>query len=544
MKLSQHDLQQLDEGILQGLPEAVLRRLSVNLLADLKEARERLQQHPGNSSRPPSSRAPWERGSSGQDTAPRDASADADALPEGDDVTEAEEALAEQTVSGQAPASAEASADDASAAAPRKPKRKPGKQAGAPGFGRTQVFQAQREERHHPPHCARCGQALPPEAPQTVYTGFQSIDVRWGDPGTPGLQLEVVDHRYLEVTCGCGHCTRAPPAQGEVEETLAGIALREWRLVGPGLASFIVALNLRFRLSRARIQEFLHDWLGVRLSIGTLHQTLHETGAVVAPAEGALIADLLAEAEAQGVGGPMHADETSWPQQDQRLWLWVFLTTTTTVYVIAGRGKATVTRLLAGFQGWLMSDGWFSYRDYPRRLRCWAHLLRKAQGLIERYDRDARRFGIQVRGTLEDLMAAIYAARVGPPPEVDLREAHAEALQRLRQACSAQYGHRHEKTRALATEFLHDWDAIFRVLEHPALALTNNAAEQALRHWVISRRISHGTRTAVGSRVFALLASVIDSCRQRGHSPWTYLAEAIAERRAGRPLPPLPQPGV
>ena len=367
MQLSQHDLQQLDEGILQGLPEATLRRLSVTLLADLKEARERLQQHPGNSSRPPSSRAPWERGCSGTDAAARAASAEADARLDGDDGTVSEEAAV-----GQAQASsAEAGADAVSADAQRTPKRKAGKQPGAPGFGRTQVFQAQREELHRPPCCVRCGQALPPEAPQKVYTGFQSIDVRWGDPGTAGLQLEVVDHRYLDVTCRCGHCTRAQPAQGEVEETLEGIALREWRLVGPGLASFIVALNLRFRLSRERIQEFLNDWLGVRLSIGTLHQTLHETGAVVAPAEVALIADLLAEAEAQGAGGAMHADETSWPQQDQRLWLWVFLTTTTTVYVIAGRGKATVKRLLAGFQGWLMSDGWFSYRDHPRRLRCW-----------------------------------------------------------------------------------------------------------------------------------------------------------------------------
>ena len=56
-------------------------------------------------------------------------------------------------------------------------------------------------------------------------------------------------------------------------------------------------------------------------------------------------------------------------------------------------------------------------------------------------------------------------------------------------------------------------------------------------------RISHGTRTATGSRVFALLASVIATCRQRGHSLWPYIAAAIADRRAGRPLAPLPQPG-
>jgi transposase len=82
------------------------------------------------------------------------------------------------------------------------------------------------------------------------------------------------------------------------------------------------------------------------------------------------------------------------------------------------------------------------------------------------------------------------------------------------------------------------------VLHDPHLPLTNNLAERALRHWVIARAIGHGTRTAVGSCVFALLASVIDTCRLRGHSPWPYLASAIAERRAGRALPPLPAMGV
>ena len=96
----------------------------------------------------------------------------------------------------------------------------------------------------------------------------------------------------------------------------------------------------------------------------------------------------------------------------------------------------------------------------------------------------------------------------------------------------------------LAVEFFNDWDAIFRVLAHPELPLTNNAAERALRHWVIARRLSHGTRTAVGSRAFTLLASVIDTCRQRRHSPWTYLVKAITDRRQGLSLAPLPQVGV
>jgi transposase len=95
---------------------------------------------------------------------------------------------------------------------------------------------------------------------------------------------------------------------------LGGIELSEWRLVGPGLAALIVALALRFRLSRARIQEFLAEWLGLELSIGTIHQTIHEASAAVAPAEEALVAAVLAS-------DLLHADETSWPEARQTLWL-------------------------------------------------------------------------------------------------------------------------------------------------------------------------------------------------------------------------------
>ena len=182
----------------------------------------------------------------------------------------------------------------------------------------------------------------------------------------------------------------------------------------------------------------------------------------------------------------------------------------------------------------------FSYRHYPRRLRCWAHLIREARGLAQSCDRVARAFGKRVLDTWETLRAAAYAAREGPPP-VDLLTQHAPLLAALRAACENHRGSAHPKTHVLAVELLNDWEAIFQVLSHAELPLTNAAAERALRHWVILRKLSLGTRTAVGSRVVALLASVIDTCRQRGHAPWRYLERAIADRRAGLPLAPLPQ---
>ncbi len=53
MHLSDHSLRQLDETYLSSLVEEALRALSVKLLDDLKEARERLNQGLDNSARPP-----------------------------------------------------------------------------------------------------------------------------------------------------------------------------------------------------------------------------------------------------------------------------------------------------------------------------------------------------------------------------------------------------------------------------------------------------------------------------------------------------------
>ena len=145
-------------------------------------------------------------------------------------------------------------------------------------------------------------------------------------------------------------------------------------------------------------------------------------------------------------------------------------------------------------------------------------LGRKAQGLLDSYDGEAQAFGHQVQNAFDTLIGAIHAA------------------------CVRLLGHRHAKTRALAVELWNDWDAIFRVLDNPQWPITNNEAERALRHWVIARRIMMGTRCEAGSRTFTLLASVIETCRKRGHAPWRYLAGVIAERRAVREAAPLPAP--
>ncbi len=210
--------------------------------------------------------------------------------------------------------------------------------------------------------------------------------------------------------------------------------------------------------------------------------------------------------------------------------------------MIGSRSWDTLADLMEHFAGWLMSDGYGQYRKYGKRLRCLAHIIRKARGLEESCHPEAAEFGKKVLEIMNLFISGIYEAR--GDPTIDLMERYSEKLKELKILCQKCRDHENEKTKKLARELLNDWDAIWNVLQYPQMPITNNLAEQALRHWVISRKISYGTRTKQGSRAYTILASVIDTCRQRGVSPWDYIAQVIRERRKNNPVPPLPEPVV
>jgi hypothetical protein len=112
------------------------------------------------------------------------------------------------------------------------------------------------------------------------------------------------------------------------------------------------------------------------------------------------------------------------------------------------------------------------------------------------------------------------------------RQQHTAPLQVLWTLCLAHADSARTQTKALVRDLLNDRDTFWVVLDEPHLPLTNSA-ERALRHWVIARRIGYGTRNGQGSRCVALLASAIDTCRQRNLSFWVLLAEVVRAHRQG-----------
>jgi len=527
MKVTDHDLRQLNEERLRALLEknpVALLQLASRLADDLKEARERLNQNPSNSSRPPSSRDPWFRAGDEDDTEDDEENADdrSDKKPK--------ESAGASSKKDDAHGNEHPEKKTGKDRSP-KPKNKPGKQPGAQGFGRPRELVVNETIHHRPERCALCDDPLKPES-AVAHTGFYTIELVLGEPERPGLTLWVTKHIYYTTACACGHETREMPYRAPQDEgDWTGVALTEWRLVGPGLCAYIAWLRFRMRLPVRKIREFLQESFGLHLSDGTIQKCLTETARASDPVFLLILSCLLA-------ASLLHADETPHKEAGAPMWLWTFVTVSTVLFVVGRRSKEVWNTIGLLYTGWLMSDGYRVYRDHEKRLRCWAHLIRKAKGLAETLTPWIQGYGRQILEIMDTLMAGIHAAREGPGDSIKA-EFQGE-LDRLRALCVKMTGSSHKKARELGSEFLNDWDAIFRVLDHPELPMTNNAAEQMLRHWVIFRRITYGTRNEKGSKALALIASVIETCRQRNASPLRYLTAVIERRRQGLDVPDLP----
>jgi hypothetical protein len=283
-------------------------------------------------------------------------------------------------------------------------------------------------------------------------------------------------------------------------------------------------------MSRVKIRELLVEWFQTPLSTGTIDRCIREAGIACTPVVEQLLEELQ-EAEM------LHVDETPWYESGHLVWLWVVISVTAqiAVYRVGSRKKEIFLELVTeAFLGWLISDGYRAYRSHEKRQRCLAHLIRKAIALAEGVSDDAAQFGTWL---LKELRGLIQTIADGGE---DATRRCYPMLARLKRACLLGADGPTKKMRALAREILNDWDAVVAFVKHPDVPPTNNEAERALRHAVISRRISHGTRTSEGSRAYSALLSVIETCRLRNLNPWTYIAEVIALARKGLNPPPVP----
>ena len=497
-RLTKDDLAQMNRGYFENLaPETLidvacrLHDLSVNLV-------ERLEQNSQNSSKPPSSDSPYDKVKNKESE-----EEDKDVCSE-DDSDQSDD---EHPLDSDEPVSS----NDL--------KRSPGKQPGSQGFWRSETPVPEEIVPHYPEACVICGSSHLKRAPRP-HMGFYVFELEKTDAG---IRIRCTLEHYYKAVCDCGHETTARPGEGvvsELEGRKKNLKLTEYTMVGPMLVAFIAALSVRYRMSRVKIQEFLSCWLTLQLSVGTIDKSIREAGVACFP----VVEELLEELQQQEV---VHLDETPWYEKGCFKWMWVVISGQIAIFHIGSRKKEEILGLITeAFLGWLVTDGYPAYRSYEKRQRCLAHLIRKAVALTGAVDKNAQKMGEWLLRELRGLIKAVAEDGEGGQ-RCNL------ILARLKRVCKLGSEEEHEKLRAVAKEILNDWDAVVAFVKNPFLPPTNNEAERALRHAVIARRISFGTRTTEGSQAYAALLSVIETCRLQNRDPWLYIAETIALGRKG-----------
>lgn len=279
-------------------------------------------------------------------------------------------------------------------------------------------------------------------------------------------------------------------------------------IIGPTLSAEIIALHKENGTSIRKIRRTIKRMFGIELSLGAIIEAINNGGLCCETT----VKTYRLEATKADLA---HMDETTWKDAGKRLWLWVVSTHNACIFTIGKRTKEMAQDFLSnGFVGWLMSDGYRAYRHYKKRFRCWAHLERKAKGCADSQLPEISAFGSTLLTLLQLCKDGIYQAREAKNTASILADFDQE-LAHIKALCETYKDSSHDKAKALAREFLNDWDAIFRILEYPDYPLTNNEAERALRHWVILRKVIQGTQSEIGRRATCAIASMIGTAQRR-----------------------------
>jgi len=245
MRLSDLDLQQLDPIWAQGLTPMRKDKLFVTLIEDLKEARERLAANSQNSSRRPRTDAPW---TSVPATA---AQVDVSQIPPGAVEDKPQPDVKASPKDAQTTTTSPQDSPTSAQPAPASEKRKVGHQEGAPGHGRALTLAVSATHTHMASHCAICQDALEAHSFRPL-GGHYVLDVTISaHQGLAGISVTHEKHIYGQTPCaGCGHLNHSEPGSCPDDASWKKLPMNERGLVGPMLASLIVCMAQRMRLSR------------------------------------------------------------------------------------------------------------------------------------------------------------------------------------------------------------------------------------------------------------------------------------------------------
>jgi len=346
-------------------------------------------------------------------------------------------------------------------------------------------------------------------------------------------QIELVDRPFVitEHRARRYRCRRT----GDILTAPLPQAVTRAGLLGPRLSALVAYQKGACHMSYRTIRTFLRDVLDVSISTGQLAKVVRKASAALAGAYAEL-------AEALPQQPHVGADETGHKDNGRGYWTWCFRASEFTLFKIDPSRSSAVLRAVLGeaFGGVLGCDYFSAYRKYMADAGaivqfCLAHLIREVRFLAEHTDTVLARWGTKLLDQLRKLFHTLHRrAKL-------TAAAFTRAMDRIRREFLRVVRRPPDRreARTLAVRFRRHGRSYFTFLTTPGVQPTNNLTEQAIRHVVIDRKITQGTRGLIGQRWCERIWTLLATCAQQGRSAFHFLVETVTAHFHQHPPPSL-----
>jgi len=275
---------------------------------------------------------------------------------------------------------------------------------------------------------------------------------------------------------------------------------------GLNIMLLVMYLHLALRVPCSKICEYFKTIHDIKMSSGEIPYILTQ----LAREYGDYYTHLEKLVRAARV---KYSDSTSWRIKGKNYTAWVFIAAGIVLYKIrkSTSHKTPLQVLGRAIKGMtLVVDRHSAYRTLARKAGyllqlCWSHILEDSREL-------KHTFGCEGKYVHEHLKR-IFALAKGLN-----HQATQEQVDQLKgEVLQLTYRHyQHITIRRFVNNLAHrDLEDLFRFTTDPDIDPTNNISERELRHLVMIRRISHGSRSTRGAIVTAQLTSIIQTLRFR-----------------------------
>lgn len=352
------------------------------------------------------------------------------------------------------------------------------------------------------------------------------------------FQHELVD-KPVELTAYVSYPYRDPET-GEVIFASFPREVEAAGLLGPRLTAFAACLKGGIHASYTGTEKVL-GFLGVDVCRATICNKIQKVAASLGFAYGELLA-ALSEQDRMNIDETGHKDHPfDKPADHKKHWIWVFVAPFFTIFKIFGSRSTDALREVLGKNcaAIIGADFYSAYTCFMKEANikvqfCWAHLIRDIKFLSESSDKVTANYGSR----LLDFSRKIFHLQ---HQRDELGETvFRRRMERLKTSFLAT-GRRSQASgaRDMVERLKKYGDEYFLFLENPQIEPTNNLAERDVRHCVIDRRITQGTRGPAGQRWCERIWSVLATCARQHRDAFAFVAESVRTFYAGQPQPSL-----